>query len=113
MTRDLGLNARPGAVLATSMDAAFAYARQDAEKRGVDEIMVIGGSDVFAAAMPNAERLEITHVHAKPARPDFPFPPIDPQSLARKPRAGSHARRAPNDVAPGFHGRDLFKALGA
>jgi dihydrofolate reductase len=77
LTSDLGLVA-PGAVLATSMDAAFAFARQDAEKRGVDEIMVIGGSDVFAAALPIAERLEITHVHASPEGDSY-FPPIDVQ----------------------------------
>jgi len=76
LTRDLGLVA-PGAVLATSMDAALAFARQDAEKRGVDEIMVIGGSDVFAATMPVADRLEISHVHASPSG-DSLFPPIDP-----------------------------------
>jgi len=75
LTRDLGLIA-PAAVLATSLDAALAYARQDAEKRGVDEIMVIGGSDVFADTMEQADRLEITHVHASPAGDAF-FPPID------------------------------------
>jgi dihydrofolate reductase len=75
LTSDLGLVA-PGAVLATSLDAALAYARQDAEKRGVDEIMVIGGSDVFAAMMPRADRLEISHVHASP-QGDSLFPPID------------------------------------
>ena len=46
LTRDLSLVA-PGAVLATSLDAALSYARSDAAKRGVDEIMVIGGSDIF------------------------------------------------------------------
>jgi dihydrofolate reductase len=76
LTSDLGL-AVPGGVLATSMDAALAYARKDAEQRGVDEIMVIGGSDVFAACMPMADRLEITHVHAASAG-DALFPPIDP-----------------------------------
>src|SRR6185437_4550484 len=50
LTRDLALIA-PGAVLATSLDAALAFARTDAAKRGVDEIMVIGGSDIFAATM--------------------------------------------------------------
>ena len=48
LTRDLSLIAR-GAVLATSLDAALAYARADAAKRGVDEIMVIGGGDIFIA----------------------------------------------------------------
>ena len=77
LTRDLSL-AAPGAVLATSLDAALAYARKDAEQRGVDEIMVIGGSDVFEATMPMAARLEITHVHSK-AEGDVTFPPIDPK----------------------------------
>lgn len=85
LTSDLGLVA-PGCVLATSLDAALAVARQDAEKRGVDEIMIIGGSDVFAAMLPRAARLEITHVHASPAG-DALFPPLDPamwQEAARE-----------------------------
>jgi dihydrofolate reductase len=76
LTRDLGLIA-PGAVLATSLDAALAFARKDAQQRGVDEIMVIGGSDVFADTIGRADRLEITHVHASPPGDAF-FPPIDP-----------------------------------
>ena len=76
LSRDLGL-AVPGGVLATSMQAALSYAREDAARRGVDEIMIIGGSDVFAACMPLADRLEITHVHAAPEGDAF-FPPIDP-----------------------------------
>ena len=50
---------------------------RQARKRGVDEIMVIGGSDVFADTLPLAHRLEITHVHAAP-KGDAYFPPIDP-----------------------------------
>jgi dihydrofolate reductase len=76
VTRDLSLIA-PGAVLATSIDAALAVARGDATERGVKQIMVIGGSDIFAATMPEAARLEITHVHASPEG-DVYFPPIDP-----------------------------------
>ena len=76
LSRDFSL-AAPGAVLATSMDAAFAFARSDADKRGVAEIMVIGGSDVFEAAMDVADRLEITRVHASPVG-DSCFPEIDP-----------------------------------
>ncbi len=76
LTSDLSLIA-PGCVLTSSLEAAMGFARQDAQKRGVDQIMVIGGSDVFAAMMPNAARLEITHVHASPEG-DVKFPPIDP-----------------------------------
>ena len=95
LTSDLGLIA-PGAVLATSLDAALSFAREDAKKRGVDEIMIIGGSDVFAAMMPRADRLEITYVHASP-QGDALFPPIDPavwQELARQEHAAG-----PNDSA--------------
>ncbi len=76
LTRDLSVKV-PGGALATSLDAALGYARDDARKRGVDEIMVIGGSDVFADTLPLAHRLEITHVHAAPEG-DAYFPPIDP-----------------------------------
>jgi dihydrofolate reductase len=93
LTRDLGLVARD-AVLATSMDAAFAYARTDADKRGVDEIMVIGGSDIFEAAMPLADRLEITEVHASPEGDSY-FPPIDP-AVWREAKREEH-RAGPGD----------------
>jgi len=76
ITRDLGLRA-PGTVLATSLEAALLAAREDARRRGIGEIMVIGGSHIFAATMPLAGRLEITHVHAAPDGDVF-FPPIDP-----------------------------------
>jgi dihydrofolate reductase len=95
LTSDLSLRA-PGAVLATSLDAAFAFARQEAERRGVDEIMVIGGADVFADTMAAADRLEITRVHAQPEG-DTLFPPIDPQhwhEVRREPH-----RRGPDDEA--------------
>jgi dihydrofolate reductase len=77
LSRDLSLKV-PGGVLATSLDAALAIARQDAAKRGVDEIMVIGGSDVFEATVAMASRLQITHVEAAPEG-DALFPPIDPE----------------------------------
>lgn len=67
----------PGVLTAPSFEAALALARQDTERRGADEIMIIGGSDIFAAALPLADRLEITHVHASP-QGDVVFPPIDP-----------------------------------
>jgi dihydrofolate reductase len=71
-----GAAAAPGTVSAASMEAALKLAEQDAAKRGTDEIMIIGGSDVFADLLPKAARLEITHVHAAPEG-DAYFPPID------------------------------------
>ncbi len=41
-------------------------ARGDALRRGADDIMVIGGGEIYAQAMPFADRLEITQIHASP-----------------------------------------------
>lgn len=68
--------AASGVVVAPSLAAALLAARGDALRRGTDEIMVIGGSEIFAAAMPLAARLDITLVHARPEG-DAYFPPID------------------------------------
>jgi len=95
LTRDFTLVA-PGAVIATSLDAALAFARTDAAKRGVDEIMVIGGNDIFAATMPMADRLEITHVHTAPDG-DVYFPPIDPEVWEEVSREDHYA--GPDDDA--------------
>ncbi|HWP27664.1 MAG TPA: dihydrofolate reductase [Xanthobacteraceae bacterium] len=70
--------AAPGIVVASSLEKALLAARGDALRRGVDEIMVIGGSEIFSQAMPLADSLEITSVHARPEG-DVYFPPIDPR----------------------------------
>ena len=75
ITRDPEFTAE-GVEKAPSLKAALDIARKDAERRGTDEIMIIGGNAVFAEAMPLADRLEITRVHAKPEGDVF-FPPID------------------------------------
>ena len=65
-----------GVVVARSIDAALNAARADAQKRGADEIVVIGGTDIFVQILPFADRMEITHVHATPEGDTY-FPPID------------------------------------
>jgi dihydrofolate reductase len=65
-----------GVVVVRDLAAAVAAARDDAQRRGVNEIAVIGGTGIFAQLMPLADRLEITHVHAEPAGDTY-FPPID------------------------------------
>lgn len=75
ITRDANYSA-PNVVTASSFEAALDLARKDAQARGVDEIMIIGGRAVFDAAMPMADRLEITRVHASPEG-DVYFPRID------------------------------------
>jgi dihydrofolate reductase len=68
--------AAPGVIVARDLASALTAAHGDALRRGVGEVMVIGGGDIFAALLPHAHRLEITHVHARPAG-DAVFPAID------------------------------------
>ena len=56
-----------GVHVAASIKEALALAAQLAGARGVEEVAVIGGAEVFAAALPFAERIYLTLVHAKPA----------------------------------------------
>ena len=60
-----------GVRVAASLDAAIAIAGD------APEIMVIGGGEIYAAAIDSADRLYITHVEATPEG-DVHFPPIDP-----------------------------------
>jgi dihydrofolate reductase len=85
-----------GVVVARNIDAALNAARADAQKRGADEIVVIGGTDIFVQIMPLADRMEITHVHATPEGDTY-FPPID----ATQWRAGARSNHpaGPRDLA--------------
>jgi dihydrofolate reductase len=76
MTHDANF-AASGAVIATSLEAAAAVARGDALRRSVAAIAVIGGADIYAQWIDQADRLEITEVHARPAG-DTTFASPDP-----------------------------------
>jgi dihydrofolate reductase len=69
ITRQAGFEA-PGCDVVASMDAAVSAAG-DAE-----EIMIIGGSQVYALFLPAAERVYLTRVHAKVEGDAF-FPALD------------------------------------
>jgi len=76
VTRDKKFQA-PGIIVANSLNAAHDVARGDALRRFVTEIMVIGGADIFAQWLREADRLEITEVHDKPDGDTF-LKPVDP-----------------------------------
>jgi dihydrofolate reductase len=95
VTRDASFCA-PG-VLVGDLGAAMVAARGDALRRGADEIVVIGGTDIFTQTMPIADRLEITHVHARPEGDTF-FPAIDVK-LWRETMRDEHLA-GPKDEAP-------------
>jgi dihydrofolate reductase len=85
----------PGVLVTRSFEAAIEAARGDALRRGSD-VMVIGGADIYAQAMPLAGRLEITQVHMQPEG-DSVFPPIDP-AIWRETARNAHAA-GPGDDA--------------
>ena len=75
VTRNRSFTA-PGVLVAPNLEAALEAARGDALRRGTD-IMVIGGGDIYAQAMPLAGRLELTQIHMTPEGDSF-FLAIDP-----------------------------------
>jgi dihydrofolate reductase len=78
LTRDSGFDAA-GVERAGSIEEALDLARAIAAARGVDEIMVIGGAEIFAAMMPLAERIYLTRIHARPEG-DTIFPALEPDA---------------------------------
>ncbi len=80
LTRQSGIN-RPGVFVAADLREALALAETRAAERGADEICVVGGGEVYAEALPLAERLYVTHVEIRPDG-DTRFPEIAPQDWA-------------------------------
>ena len=58
--------------------ASIAGARALAEAGGAQQLWIIGGGQVYAAMMPLAEVLEVTHVKTAIDDADTFFPPINP-----------------------------------
>lgn len=75
LTRDRGFVA-PGAVVARSLEEGLEAARRSAARAGANEIMIIGGEDVFREVLPQAGRIYLTEVHASPDA-DTWFPELD------------------------------------
>jgi len=73
VTRDRSF-AAIGAAVAHSFDEALALARAE----NPPEIMVIGGAEIFAAALPLAARIHLAEIHAAPEG-DVRLAPFSPQ----------------------------------
>ncbi len=59
-----------GAVIVKNLDAAILAAKE----MDVKELFVIGGGEIYKQALPIAQRIYITRVHANPAVADTFFP---------------------------------------
>ena len=92
--------AASGAVVAPNLDAAVAAARDDALRRQADAIIVAGGAEIYAQALPFASRLVITEVHRAVAG-DAHFPAIAP-AVWRETSREEHAAAAGDDSAFAF-----------
>jgi dihydrofolate reductase len=63
--------AAPGCVIAASLDEAFERAKE------ADEVFIIGGAELFRAALPRAEKLYLTRID-RDFEGDTFFPKLDP-----------------------------------
>ncbi len=66
-----------GVDVVASVEQALEKAMAVAQGDGVEEVMIIGGGDIYAQLIDRADRLYISHVDLAP-RGDVYFPPIDP-----------------------------------
>ena len=80
-----------GATVAATLEAALAAAGN------VPEVCVIGGAEIYRLALPLADRVELTEVHANVGADTF-FPPLDPaewEEVAREDRAADERHAHP------------------
>lgn len=66
-----------GIEVVQSFQAALDHASRRAADRNVDEVMIIGGAQVYEAALPAANRVYLTRIHACPAG-NVKFPELEP-----------------------------------
>lgn len=82
--------AAPGVEVFHSFDEALQACTAD------DEVFIIGGESVYAAALPMAHRLCLTHIEATPEEADTYFPPYDRSDWEKE----SEERHLPDEKTP-------------
>lgn len=75
VTRDTAFQAE-GCQVVHSLEEAIVLAEAQVAVSGGDEVIVMGGAEIYAQALPKADRLYVTLVHAEVAG-DAYFPAID------------------------------------
>ncbi len=69
-----------GVIVIDSLKGAIEEATQIAKADNIDEIMIIGGAEIYRQAMELADRLYISHVALSP-KGDSLFPEINPKEF--------------------------------
>lgn len=77
VTRDGGYAVPAGVLVETSIDAALARAGAIAARDGVEECMVIGGAEIYAACLPRTDRIHLTLID-RDIEGDTWFPALEP-----------------------------------
>ena len=96
LTRDPAFSAQ-GVHVARAWDEAVAAAERLAGTMGADAVAVVGGAEIYALALPRAERIHLTEVHAAPEG-ETRFPPFDRTAFRERGRRRHPA--GPNDEHP-------------
>ena len=76
ITRDKNFSVPEGVLVVDSIDSALEKADAIAQRDGVDEIMVIGGGEIYRQTLPVAQILYLTEVQAD-VDGDAYFPAVD------------------------------------
>lgn len=71
--------------MARDLDEAVAIGEEVAQRDGVDEVMLAGGAELYALALPRADRLYMTLVHAD-IDGDTLFPTFDEDAFVERRR---------------------------
>jgi dihydrofolate reductase len=87
-----------GAEVFTSLGDAINRAQVWAREQGVDEIMIIGGAQIYEQSLPQADCLYLTRVALNPQRADAWFPKLDLTQW----HLTSSIDNAPQDGKPGY-----------
>ena len=66
-----------GATVVDSVSDAITLGQMLALSKGEEEILIIGGAEIYRAALPKASRIYLTRVHAAPEG-DVIFPEFEP-----------------------------------
>ena len=88
---NVSLEARSNVFTAPSLEEALTIAHSQAKARSVKEAFVIGGAELFEAALPCANRIYLTRVHASPLGDVHWEPPLghEWQEISRNGRPAS------------------------
>ncbi len=76
ITRDTNFTAE-GVITAHSVEMALDVAKSMAEAKGLKEVMVIGGAQIYALCLPETGRLYLTRIHAE-IDGDTYYPDLNP-----------------------------------